>query len=240
MVNRGRLPLLVVMLAVLGHGPAMALDDTLSKLPFSKKLQLANAGDNDARLAVGEAYEAGSDTRLDPARAAQWYRQAALGGNLEAQFRLARLVAKGAKGVQADPIAAVKLLRSAAAHGHADSENLLGSMLQNGSGVPKDEKAAVEWYGKAADQGLAVAQNNLGVMYLKGSGTERDLAKAFALFQKSAAQGEGWALNNLGGMYEMGWGTSRDVAKAKDFYAKAAARGILIAQKNVDRLSQGN
>jgi TPR repeat protein len=228
------------LMVLMGLSPALGVDDTLAKLPFAKKLQLAKAGDNDAKLAVGAAMEAGEDTRVDVARAAQWYRQAALGGNLEAQFRLARLIAKGAKGVPVDKVSAIKLLQAAASHDHPDSENLLGTMLQNGDGIAKDEKAAVSWYQKAADHGLAVAQNNLGVMYLKGAGTERDLGKAFALFEKAAAQGEGWALNNLGGMYEMGWGTSRDIPKAKELYAKAAEKGIAIAKKNVDRLALSN
>jgi TPR repeat protein len=228
------------LVATTGFHSAFAVDETLEKLPYVKKLQLANAGDNDAKLAVGEALESGMGTSVNLARAAQWYRQAALGGNLEAQFRLARLIAKGAKGVPVDKASAIKLLQSAAAHDHAESENLLGTMLQNGDGIAKDEKAAVSWYEKAAAQGLAVAQNNLGVMYLKGSGTDRDLAKAFALFEKASIQGEGWALNNLGGMYEMGWGTTRDISKAKQFYAKAAEKGIAIAKKNVDRLALSN
>jgi uncharacterized protein len=228
------------LLSVIGQGPAFSIDDTLAKLPYVKKLQLAKAGDNDAKLAVGEALEDGTGTSVNLARAAQWYRQAALGGNLEAQFRLARLIAKGANGVPVDKTSAIKLLQSAAAHGQAESQNLLGSMLQNGDGIGKDEKAAVGWYQKAADQGLAVAQNNLGVMYLKGSGTDRDLAKAFALFEKAAAQGEGWALNNLGGMYEMGWGTTKNLGKARELYAKAADKGIAIARKNVIRLGLAN
>lgn len=235
-----RLLVIAALLVLMGLTPAFSVEETLAKLPFAKKVQLANAGDNDAKLAVGEALEAGTDTKLDLARAAQWYRQAALGGNYEAQFRLARLLAKGAKGVPVDKASAIKLLLSAATHDHAESQNLFGTMLQNGDGIGKDEKAAVGWYQKAANQGLAEAQNNLGVMYLKGSGTERDLDKAFALFKKAAAQGEGWAYNNLGGMYEMGWGTTRDLAKAKELYAKAADMGIAIAKKNVERLGLSN
>ena len=240
MLALSRLLITAGFVAAIGLSPAFSIDQTLANLPFAKKLQLANAGDNDARLAVGEALEAGLDANVNLARAAQWYRQAALGGNLEAQFRLARLLAKGASGVPVDKGSAVKLLLSAASHDHADSENLLGTMLQNGDGIAKDEKAAVGWYEKAAKQGLAVAQNNLGVMYLKGSGTERDLTKAFGLFEKAAAQGEGWAFNNLGGMYEMGWGATRDVAKAKELYGKAAEMGLAIAKKNVDRLALSN
>jgi uncharacterized protein len=217
---------------------AMAVDSSLEQLPFVKKMQLAKAGDPDAKMAVALALEAGLDTKADPAQAAKWYREAALTGNYEAQFHLAKLVDKGAPGLKADKATAIKLLESGAKHGHAPSENLLGQMLQNGDGMPKDEKAAVEWYKKAAEQKLAVAQNNLGVMLLKGLGTDRNLDGAFKMFDEAAKGQDGWAMNNLGGMYEMGWGTTKDLGKAKEFYQKAADKGIAISTKNLQRLAK--
>ncbi len=213
-----------------------AVDPSLDKLPFVKKMQLAKAGDPDAKMAIAEAYETGTDAKADPAKAAKWYREAALVGNVEAQYRLAKLVSKGAPGLSADKPTAVKLLQSAAKLGHPASQNLLGQMLQNGDGLPKDEKAALGWYEKAAVQNYSVAQNNLGVMYLKGLGTDRDLNKAFASFETAAKASDGWALNNLGGMYEMGWGIPKDLAKAKEYYTQAAAKGIVMAGQNLKRL----
>jgi uncharacterized protein len=218
-------------------GPSFATDDALSKLPLSKKLQLAKAGDPDAKMALAEAYEAGLDTKIDPAKAAKWYREAALTGNLEAQFRLAKMVSKGAPGLNADKATAIKLLQSGAKLGHPQSQNLLGLMLQNGDGIAKDEKAAVGWYQKAADQKLAIAETNLGVMYLKGLGITRNLDEAFKLFERAAKDGDGWAMNNLGGMYEMGWGAPKDLAKAKDYYQQAATKGITMATQNLTRLT---
>jgi uncharacterized protein len=215
---------------------AWAVDPALEKLPFLKKIQLAKAGDPDAKMAVAEAYETGVDAKLDPAKAAKWYREAALVGNVEAQYRLAKLVSKGAPGLSADKPTAVKLLQSAAKLGHPASQNLLGQMLQNGDGIAKDEKAAVEWYQKAADQNYAVAQNNLGVMYLKGLGIDRDLNKAFVAFETAAKANDGWGMNNLGGMYEMGWGTTKNMDKARDYYTQAAAKGIVMASQNLKRL----
>lgn len=222
--------------SVLLPGAAFAVDPALEKLPFLKKYQLAKAGDPDAKMAVAEAYETGNEAKLDPAKAAKWYREAALTGNLEAQYRLAKLVSKGAPGLSADKATALKLLQSAAKLGHAAAQNLLGQMLQNGDGTAKDEKAAVEWYEKAATQNYAAAQNNLGVMYLKGLGTNRDLAKAFGAFESAAKANDGWGLNNLGGMYEMGWGTSKNLDKAKEYYGFALAKGITMAQQNLNRL----
>lgn len=217
--------------------PSFALDSALENLPLTKKMQLAKAGDPDAKMALGEAYELGLDTKADPVRAAKWYREAALVGNLEAQFRLAKLVSKGAPGLSADKPTAIKLLQSAAKLGHPNAQNLLGLMLQNGDGIAKDEKAAVELYKKAAEQKLGVAETNLGVMYLKGLGVERNLDEAFKLFERGAKDGDGWAMNNLGGMYEMGWGTAKDITKAKDFYVQAAAKGIVMANQNIARLA---
>ena len=216
---------------------ANATETALEALPFAKKMQLAKAGDADAKMALGEAFEKGIDTKADAAKAAKWYRDAALTGNYEAQYRLAKIVSKGAIGLKADQPTAIKLLQAGAKHGHAASQNLLGQMLQNGDGMPKDEKAAVELYRKAADQKLAVAENNLGVMLLKGLGTDRNLDEAFKMFVAAADAEDGWAMNNLGGMYEMGWGTKKDLEKAKLYYQKATTKGIAISNKNLARLS---
>ena len=226
-----------IVIMLLGSGMVMAAENGLEKLTFVKKMQLAKAGDPDAKMAVAEALENGVDTKADAGKAARWYREAALTGNYEAQFRLAKLVDKGAPGLKADKVTAVKLLQSAAKHGHAASENLLGQMLQNGDGLPKDEKAAVEWYRKASDQKLPVAENNLGVMLLKGVGVDRNLDQAFKLFEQAAEGGDGWAMNNLGGMYEMGWGVQKDLVKAKANYQKASEKGIEISTKNLLRLA---
>ncbi len=219
------------------NSACFAVDAALANLSFTKKMQLAKAGDPDAKMAVGEAYELGLDTKLDPVRAAKWYREAALTGNLEAQFRLAKLVMKGAPGMNADKATGIKLLQAGAKLGHAASQNMIGLMLQNGDGMPKDEKEAVVYYKKAAEQKLAVAETNLGVMYLKGAGVERNLDEAFKLFVRGATDGDGWAMNNLGGMYEMGWGTPKDLSKAKDYYNQAAAKGIAMATQNLARLT---
>jgi uncharacterized protein len=230
----------VVLSLAIGLSPfCYAVDAALQKLPFSKKLQLAKAGDPDAKMALGEAYEDGLDTKTDAAKAAKWYREAALTGNVEAQFRLAKLISKGAPGLNADKATALKLLQSAAKLGHAPSQNLLGLLLQNGDGIAKDEKAAVGWYRKATDQNSAVAQTNLGVMYLKGLGTDRNLDEAFKLFDRAAKNGDGWAMNNLGGMYEMGWGTPKDLDKARTLYSQAATKGITMAAQNLARLKSG-
>lgn len=228
-----RVALLAMLLAA---GPAMA--QTLQDLPFDKQLKLAQVGDVDAQFTVGVAFETGNRARRDEAEAARWFRQAALQGNVEAQYHLARLVAKGAKGLKQDLPTAIKLYQDAAAKGHPEAMNALGQAYQTGRGTAADPARAADWYRKAADLNLADAQNNLGMLYLDGKGVSRDLREAFLLFEKAAGQNDPWGLNNLGGMFEMGWGTPADRGKALDLYRKALAAGNAAAQQNVDRLSQ--
>ena len=217
--------------------PAQLSAQTLETVPFDKQLQLAKVGDVDAQFAVGLAYETGRSGQPDEAEAAKWYRQAALQGQVEAQYRLAKLVTKGTKGLKKDPATGLKLFADAAAKGYAPAMNALGLIYQTGQGATADLKKAAEWYRKAADLKFAESENNLGMLYLEGKGVSRDLGEAFKLFERAAAQGDGWALNNLGGMYEMGWGTPPNRDKALDYYRQALAKGIVSAQANIDRVS---
>jgi len=226
-----------LLLCVILDNASFAAAETLNDLPFAKKLKLAKVGDEDAQMAVASAYEQGSEAKLDVAEAAKWYRKAAILGNVEAEFRLARIVSKGAKGLTADLPTATKLYELAAKGGHVESQNALGQAYQNGLGVAADNAKAAEWYRKAADAKLPAAENNLGILYLNGKGVKRDLTEAFRLFERAANQGDGWGLNNLGGMYEMGWGVHKDPKKSAAFYKQALEKGISSAQANLARVA---
>ena len=227
---------LAVLMPLVFSTQVFAQDQALVALSFSKKLALARAGDNAAKLAVGEAYEQGLGVHVNTAEAAKWYRQAALAGVLDAQYRLALIVEKGAIGIKPDKTAALKLLQAAANKGHALSQWAFGQRLHLGQGLTKDDKLAALWVHKAAEQGLAVAQNDYGSMLLHGWGAERNLDEAFKWFSKGADQGDLWAMNNLGGMYEQGWGTLQNKDNAVELYQRAAAKGNYGARKNLERL----
>lgn len=228
------LPVLALALALGTATPAFP--QTLKQLPFDKQLTLAKVGDVDAQFEVGLAYETGQGVMTDEAEAARWFRQAALQGNVEAQYHLARLVARGAKGLKQDLPTAFTLYQDAAAKGHAPAMNALGKAYQQGRGTKADLSKAAEWYGKAAELRLADAQNNLGMLYLEGKGVNRDLARAFKLFESAAAQNDAWGLNNLGGMYEMGWGTTADATRALALYRQSLAAGNATARQNIGRI----
>lgn len=208
----------------------------LEGLSFAKKMKLAKAGDDTAQLAIGIHYEQGIEAKKDAQQAARWYRESTLKGNIEAQYRLARLISRGAKGLTPDKIAAATLLQAGAEKGHAASQNEFGLRLQNGDGIDADAEKAAQWFQKAADQDFAPAKVNLGLLYVRGQGVVRDYKVAFNLFNEAAERGDAWAMNNLGSLYEMGWGTTKDVVKAREFYRAAIAKGNQMAQANLARL----
>jgi uncharacterized protein len=216
---------------------AFAQQPELQDVSFIKRLRLARAGDDVAQLSVGVDYENGTNAaRRDVIEAAKWYRQAALSGNMEAQFLLAKLVSKGVPGLETSVEDGFKLLQSAAEKGYAPAQNELGLKFQKGQGVNANPAEAARWYEKAAKQNLAAAHVNLGLLLVKGDGRPQDLKKASELFQKAADTGDGWGLNNLASMYEMGWGVTKDIEKAKVLYGQAAAKGNAMAPLNLSRL----
>lgn len=216
---------------------ALSQATELQGLSFIKRLKLARAGDDIAALSVASDYENGTnDARKDMVEAAKWYRQAALNGNMEAQYLLAKLIAKGVTGLPVDAEDGIKLLQSAAEKGYAPAQNELGLRYQKGTGTALSAAEAGKWYQKASDQNHIPAHVNLGLMLVKGEGLPQDLPKALALFQKAADAGDTWGMNNLGSMYEMGWGVTKDIQKAKTLYKQSADRGNAMAPLNLSRL----
>ncbi len=221
------------------HAPqvVIAQSETLQTLPFAKKAKLAKAGDNDARFAVAEALEKGIDVKIDVFQAARWYREAALNGHIESQYRLARLLRTGATGLPQDKLAALKLFEDAASKGHPASAYAIGVSYQLGDGVIKDLARAKAQYEEASKRNYPPAHNSLGLMYLKGEGVKQDLKSALESFEKAVAANDAWGMNNIAAMYEQGWGVARDTAKAKEFYARASALGLDAGAKNLERLN---
>jgi uncharacterized protein len=231
-----KIKVVLLVLAVFA-GSALAQTTELQGLSFIKRLKLARAGDDVAALSVGADYENGTnEARRDSVEAAKWYRQAALNGNMEAQYLLSKLIAKAPAGLPVDAADGIKLLQSAADKGYAPAQNELGLRMQKGSGLTASATDAAAWFLKASEQNYVTAHVNLGLLLVKGEGVPQDLPKAFQLFQKAADGGDAWGLNNLGSMYEMGWGVAKDIEKAKVLYKQAADKGNAMAALNLTRL----
>jgi uncharacterized protein len=230
--------LLVLGVLVVSTALAMSQSTELAGLSFIKRIKLARAGDDVAALSVALDYENGSnDARKDAVEAAKWYRQAALAGNMEAQYLLAKLIGKGVPGLSIDAADGIKLLQSAAEKNYAPAQNELGLRYQKGTGLAASATEAAKWYEKASQLNHVPAHVNLGLLLVKGDGVPQDFPRAIKLFEKASEAGDPWGLNNLGSMYEMGWGVAKDIDKAKQLYGQAAAKGNTMAPLNLSRLS---
>jgi TPR repeat protein len=111
-------------------------------------------------------------------RAANWYLQAVLRGNVTAMHNLAHMYEKG-EGVERDGSTAVKLLQLAADEGDAGALGHMGMRYARGEGVPRDSAKAVDFLTRAAEKGDLEAQTNLGAMYLSGEGIAPDPVQAY-------------------------------------------------------------
>jgi TPR repeat protein len=99
----------------------------------------------------------------DYAQAATWYRLAANGGDISAQFNLGVLYANGS-GVAQDMSEAAKWYDLAATQGDDGAQNNLGALYANGSGVPKDNLEAYKWFALSAVHGNAMAAKNRDII----------------------------------------------------------------------------
>ncbi len=126
-------------------------------------LPLAEGGDDDARVIVGEIYERGIGVPPDPAEALRWYEPAAKNGNRRAQINLGFLYETGL-GVAADPRAALAWYRRAAGMDSLQlDETPPARPVAPTVAVPADngaELAALRESQRSAEQALTSAQRD--------------------------------------------------------------------------------
>ncbi len=139
----------VLFLAELGGACAgQSLPPRFASVANDEILALAEAGDLDAQVALGQVLESGRGGAPDYVAAAVWYRRAAAAGNPLGQYRLGQLHEYG-HGVDQDYAAAARWYRAAAEGGSDVAGFQLGYLYENGLGVPRDVAQAVAWYDRA-------------------------------------------------------------------------------------------
>ncbi len=162
-------------------------------VPDAKTLEKkAAAGDADAQVALGMAYDQGKGVLQDRRKAAEWFGKAAEQGVAQAQFNLGTMYDYGV-GVKKNEAKALELFEKAAVQGLADAQFNLGNMYAEGRGTAQDLAKAIGWYDKAGIQGMTRAQYNLALLYAKGAkeqGLEPNSVKAYAWTSLAAADGD--------------------------------------------------
>jgi len=167
----------------------------------------AEGGHERARRMLAALYEQGTDVPRDVAAARKWRcladRASKAPRQSAPQFSPDR---------SCDPVAPAELqkIRASAEGGDATAQNLLGTLLAQGTGVDADPRQALRWFREAAKRGDGDAQHNLGAMYELGLGVDVDYRQARAWYGKAPGEDAMRAANRvelLIGWQDLEWGT---------------------------------
>lgn len=182
---------------------------------------MAEQGDADAQLHLGDAYFKGEGVEKDLAEAVIWYRKAADQGVAIAQNSLGDCYRYRYGVGRHNFTEAVKWYRKAAEQGNVNAQKNLGGLYYKGVGsIKKDLKEAAKWYRMAAEQGDVGAQYFLGNAYYYGLGVDKDLAESEKWYCRAAEQGNAEAQEKL--------------EDTEILHIKAANQGGSDEQKNVE------
>ena len=172
---------------------------------------------SDVDSAAGDTSVAGLPLQIGSAS----LRQAALGGNAEAQYAVANRYLEG-QDVKQDASLAAKWYLKAAVQDFAPAQYRLGSLYERGKGVTQNLATALEWYERAAKGGNVKAMHNAAVIYAGAQAGAPGYDKAVHWFEQAAWYGLDDSQYNLAMLYERGVGVEKDLAKALFWYSLAA------------------
>ena len=179
----------------------------LSPAEIAKLEARAQAGDPDAQLKLGEAYDDGNGVSQSDREAVKWYRAAAEQGNASGQANLGLMIRLG-RGVEQNKEEAVKWYRKAAKQKNALAMFNLGTAYFNGDGTSIDDVAAYAWFSLAQEHGSktggdavtrmnqearqfqTAAYEKIGDMYLKGDDLTQSNESAVTWYRKAAGRGD--------------------------------------------------
>ncbi len=142
-------------------------------------------GSHNSPIKLGFLYSQWKDNEPDDFTLKQ---EAALQGDVQAQFELGNMYLKG-QGIPQNIIKAQQWFEKAAEQGLPAAQFNLGLIYELGSGTSMDLEKAVWWYTKAAEQGDADAQFALSICYGHGKGVQRDKKEAIKWCTRAAEQG---------------------------------------------------
>ncbi|MEQ8803123.1 MAG: Sel1-like repeat-containing protein kinase family protein, partial [Haliea sp.] len=164
---------------------------------FTALQEQADRGDTRAQLVVSELYDTGWAGERSQARARDYARRAARGGNPFAEYHFAMLVLSAA-GTDAERREGIQVLEQAANQGFYLAQTVLANYLLEGRLLGRDIDAGLKLLEAAGNQGDRNALFNLGVILDSGLYVERAYPeRAKGYFERAAQLGHPQARNYL-------------------------------------------
>lgn len=142
---------------------------------FAEFRPLAEKGDPDAQVNLGNLYMKGYGVEQDYIIARRWYLKAAAQNNATAQGKLGLMDYYGL-GVEENHAEAARWFQQAAEQGEPGAASILGSLYAAGDGVEKDKAQAYVWYTVAFEHGHQDAEASRAALVDEMSPGEMDTA----------------------------------------------------------------
>jgi TPR repeat protein len=162
---------------------------------FREFKSLASRGHMKAQFHLGLLYEMGLGVKRDYDEAANWYRKAAVQGDMNAMKKLAEMQRKGLTTSSEQPPIPPQWGGNTYT---PESQHEIGIMYFKGIGVQQNFSFASYWFRKSANQGYYKAQHDLAIMLNEGRGIPQNNGEAYKLFHSAAKQGYGPSQYQLG------------------------------------------
>ncbi|HAJ90385.1 MAG TPA: hypothetical protein DCM27_05150 [Rhodospirillaceae bacterium] len=157
----------------------------------------AFTGDAFAQHDLAAIYTAGhGGIKIDYAKAAKWFEEAAHNGSSNAQYNLGVLYHQGL-GVQKNTAKAIELYRVAASNNHPEALYNLAIAYVEGVGVEYNPQIAASYFERSADGGVVEAAYNLGLLHENGLLGESQPDEAVFWYKIAADKGNKEAVQSL-------------------------------------------
>ncbi len=205
---------------------SLAVPDVTSSRADALAPATSEAVETSGLPAVEAAFtdQAGDLSALPEALGSKALRDAAAGGDANAQFVIASRYLDG-KTVERDFAEAADWYRKAADQRLAPAQYRLGTLYERGNGMAKDIAMARKWYAEAAAASNVKAMHNLAVIHANNTNNDAQFDKAAKWFQAAAEYGLKDSLYNLAVLYERGLGVEQSTKSAYFWYGIAARHG---------------
>lgn len=182
----------------------------------------ADMGDAQAMLSLGYIYAEGLGQDPNPETAEDWFLAAAELGLPEGQFKWAETLLNRER-PDAETVAAVNMLKSAADTGYAPALALIGDLARSGTYTPKNPDLAAVYYTAAADAGSMEASVKLADMHLFAELGAPDIQKAVRHYIAAADTGSSDAMFSLAYLFYQDFGADELLLQSAFTYARTAA-----------------
>lgn len=194
-----------------------------------KVKQMAEAGNPEAMLRLGDMYAVGYGVTIDAMKSIEWYEKSAKAGNHIAQYWLGNSSIMDGNSEEA-----FKWFLASAEQGNSLAQFSLAETYMKGEVVSKDIKEAIKWLKLSAGQNYPHAQFLLGKTLLTNSVNSAERDTALIWLEKSLDRQEtsyeAEAEYLIGDIYSSGDIVEPDEKKALEWYTRSAGRGYAKAQ----------